>query len=84
MGAFQIISGFLLLLSSLFIIIVVLVQDNKDQGMSSAITGASNDSFYGKNNSRTKEAKISKMTRNAAIIFFIITLIVNISARFIK
>lgn len=84
MDAIHIVSGILLLISCLIIILVVLIQESKDQGMTSAITGASNDSFYGKNTSKTKEAKLNRLTKVAAIIFFAGTLAVNIFAVYIK
>lgn len=79
MGLPGIICGVLLIISSLIIIIVVLAQDSKDQGgLTSAIGGGSNDSFFGRNGSRTKEAKLNKLTKVCAIVFFIATLVVNI------
>ena len=80
MTTIQIISGVLLILACLIIILVVLIQDSKDQGMSSAITGGSNDSFFGKNGRKTSDAKLAGFTRIAAIIFFVATLVVNIIA----
>ena len=52
--------------------------------MPSAITGASNDSFYGKNAGRTKEAILSRFTWVLLIIFFVATLLVNILPVYIK
>lgn len=79
MGATGIICGVLLIISCLIIILIVLAQDSKDQGgLASAIGGGSNDSFFGKNSSRTKEAKLNRLTKIAAVIFFVATLVVNI------
>lgn len=79
LGVVGVICGILLILSSLVIILVVLSQDSKDQGgLASAIGGGSNDSFFGKNSGRTKEAKLNRITKIAAAIFFIATLAVNI------
>lgn len=71
-------AGIVLILASLVIIVVVLMQDSKDQGLTSAIGGGYNDSFYGKNSRNTKEAKLNRFTRNSAIILFVLTLAVNI------
>ena len=84
MDLIQIISGVLLIISCLVIILVVLIQESKDAGMTSAITGASNDSFYGKNGGKTREAKLAKFTKLAAFIFFAATLLVNILAVYKK
>ena len=48
------------------------------QNMTSAITGGSNDSFYGKNTGRTKEAALNKITKILAGLFFIATIVVNL------
>lgn len=77
METVQIVGGILLILACILIILVVLVQDSKDPGMSAAIGGGSNQSFYGKNGSRTKEVKIQRITKIAAFIFFVATLVVN-------
>lgn len=77
MSVIEIIGGVLLLIASLFIIIVTLMQSQKQQGMTSAITGAENDSFYGKNSGNTREAALERLTKVCAVIFFIVTLVVN-------
>ena len=84
MSVWEIVSGVLLLISSIFIILVTLLQESKQQGMTSAIGGGSNDSFYGKNSGRSREAKLAKLTTVMAIIFFIVTLVVNLVPVFIK
>lgn len=80
MSVLEIISGVLLLLSCLCIIIVCLMQESKQQGMSGAITGGANESFYGKNSGRTREAKLARFTKIAAAVMFVATLVVNIAA----
>lgn len=84
MGILEIIAGVLLLISSLVIILVVLIQESKEQGLTSAIGGGSNDSFYGNNTGRTRDAKLAKFTRTAAVTFFVVTLAVNIFANIKK
>ena len=84
MSPLEIACGVLLIIACLIIILVVLIQDKKDQGMSSAISGAGNDSYFGKNSKNTKDAKINRFTRTAAIIFFAATLAVNIAAVYAK
>ena len=83
MTTLEIISGILLLISCIAIILIVLVQEGKEQGLNSAIGGGSNDSFYATNKSRTRDAKLSRITKVAAIILFVVTLVVNfLSYRF--
>ncbi len=79
MSILELIGGILLLLSCLLAIICCLMQDQKaDQNMTSAITGSSNDSFYGKNAGNTREAMLCKVTRVLTIVIFVATLVVNI------
>ncbi len=77
MGIFEIISAIALILACVIIVIVVLMQ-NGNTGMSSAISGTSADSFYQKNSGRTKEAKLNRACTVAAIVFFVLALVVNI------
>ncbi|MBQ8193787.1 MAG: preprotein translocase subunit SecG [Oscillospiraceae bacterium] len=77
MGIFEIISAIALILACVVIVIVVLMQ-NGNTGMSQAISGTSADSFYQKNSGRTKEAKLNRACTVAAVIFFVLALAVNI------
>ncbi|MGN0595107.1 MAG: preprotein translocase subunit SecG [Hominimerdicola sp.] len=78
MTALQIGAGVVLVICSLIIILVVLAQESKEQGLTSAIGGGYNDSFYGKNSGNTRSAKLARFTRVAAILLFIVTMAVNI------
>lgn len=79
MSTLEIIGGIALLIISALTIILCLSQEQKSQdSMSAALTGASSDSFYGKNEGRTKEAILNKITRALGIIMFIIVLAINI------
>ena len=54
MGTLEIVGGVVILVVCLAIIILCLAQDQKSQdSMTAALTGASSDSFYGKNEGRT-------------------------------
>lgn len=78
MDTVEIVAGVLLLISALIIILVVLAQESKEQGLTSAIGGGANESFYEHNMGKTRDARLSKFTRNAAIVLFIVTLAVNL------
>ena len=77
MGIFEIISAIVLIIACVFIIIVVLMQDTKTQ-MSKTISGNSSDNYYGKNSGRTKEAMLNKAMTTAAIVFFVLAIVVNV------
>ena len=78
MGTLEIIGGALLIVASIVIILVVLCQESKTPGLSSAIGGGSEDSYFGKNAGRTKEARLNGLTKICAIIFFVVTILVNV------
>ncbi|HRR76333.1 MAG: preprotein translocase subunit SecG [Ruminococcus sp.] len=79
MSTLEIVGGIVLLIVSVLVIILCLSQEQKSQdSMSAALTGASTDSFYGKNEGRTKEAILNKITRTLGILMFIIVLAINI------
>lgn len=85
MTVLEIIGGAVLLLVSVITIIICLAQEQKSQdSMTAALTGASTDSFYGKNEGRSREAILAKITRVLGIIMFIVTLALNIAPLFIN
>ncbi|MCC8041917.1 MAG: preprotein translocase subunit SecG [Oscillospiraceae bacterium] len=80
MSVIEIVSGVLLLITGVFIVVITLMQSQKQQGMTSAISGSNNDSFYGKNSANTREKALERLTKIMAAIFFIVTIGVNIIA----
>lgn len=78
MTTLEIVGGIVILVLCLAIVILCLMQENKGQdSMTSALTGASSESFYGQNEGRTKEAKLAKTTRFLGILLFLAVLAVN-------
>ncbi len=77
MSVIEIIFAILLILSCVFIIAVVLMQESK-QGMSNVISGGNSDNYFQKNSGRTKEAKLSRATKIAAVIVFVVAIAVNL------
>lgn len=79
MSVLEIIGGIVLLISCVLLIILCLMQDQKqDQNMTSAITGGTYDSHFSKHEGNTKEAILKRWTFWLAVIFFVLTLVVNI------
>lgn len=58
---------------SIALIAVVLLQQGKDAGLSQAISGGHNDTFYGKNKSRSFNGMLSKFTVTFAVTFVLTT-----------
>ena len=79
MSTLEMVGGIILLIVCALTIILCLSQEQKSQdSMSAALTGASADSFYGKNEGRTSEAILNKITRTFGIIMFVVVLAINI------
>lgn len=71
MSALEIVLGVFLILVSVILIAIVLMQKSREGGLSGAIAGGS-DTFFGKNKGRTNEARLAKITRYIAIVFFVL------------
>lgn len=78
MGVLEIVIGATLLLISVLAMIVCMMQEQKPQNATAALTGASNDSFYDKNRGRTKEARLRKITTILTVLFFALILFIDI------
>lgn len=78
MNVLEIILGAVVLLISVILIVICMMQEQKPQNATAALTGASNDSFYDKNRGRTKEARLKKITFVFATAFFVLILFMDI------
>ena len=79
MSTWEILGGIALMIICALVIVLCLAQDQKSQdSMTAALTGASADSFYGKNEGRTKEAILNKITRTLGILMFAGVLAINL------
>lgn len=61
--------------------VVILLQEGKQAGLTGAISGAA-ESYWGKNKGRSMEGKLEKATRVCVVLFFVISVILNMG--FIK
>ena len=64
------------LLAALVLILIVLFQSGKSQGLSGAIGGVA-DSFLAKNKARTIDAKLAKATKWVGAVFIVLTLVLD-------
>ena len=63
------------------IIILVMVQDTKSQGLGAALSGTSqSNSYWSKNKGRSKECMLNKLTIVLAILFIVLSVIMSLSA----
>lgn len=84
MTIWEIIGGVMLIISGLLLIVIVLLQEGKQNGLSGAIQGGSSESYLNHNEGRTREAKLKKFTKILAIVFFLLTIAANLAAIFLS
>ena len=77
MSALKIIILIVQIVCALGLIGIVLFQSGKSAGLSGAISGAA-DTFLSKNKARGLDAKLAKWTKWVAIVFVILTLVLNL------
>lgn len=78
MQAIKIILIILDIILALGVVVLTMLQNKDDQGMSATITGASANNFLDKNKGRTREGKLKRMTIIFAIAFAVVTIALNI------
>lgn len=61
----------------LIMIVTILFQSGKSEGLSSAISGAA-ETFFGKNKARSLDAKLAKITKFSAVAFIALTFVLAI------
>ena len=83
MNAFEIVSAILLLIACIVLVVLVMLQESKDK-MSQTLTGGTNESYLGRNSGRTLDAMLAKITKVAAIVFFVLTILVSVFTDYIK
>ena len=67
----------LFLVICLVITVVILLQEGKQAGLGGAITGAA-DTYWGKNKSRSMEGKLENITKVCIVLFFVLSIILNL------
>ena len=60
----------------LIITVVILLQEGKQAGLTGAISGAA-DTYWGKNKGRSMEGKLEKDTKICVVLFFVLSVILN-------
>lgn len=82
MNALEIVSAIVLLIACIVLVVLVMLQEGKDR-ISQSITGGAAESYLGRNSGRTLDAMLSKITRYAAIVFFVLTILVSVFAKYL-
>ena len=66
--------GIVLIISAIFLIVAVLMQQGKNHNLSGAIAGGA-ETFFGKSKASTLDKKLSRLTSIVAIVFALIVLV---------
>ena len=77
MAVVELIMGILLLVLSLGLVVAVMLQSGKDKKLSGAIAGGA-ETFLSKGKAKSLDAKLAKATKWFAIVFVILTLVLNL------
>ena len=70
--------GIVQLVLSVVLVLIVLLQQSRRQGLSGVISGAA-DTFFSKNKSKGLDALLVKLTIVVAVLFVIVTLVLNLN-----
>ena len=77
MGALRIVLTIFFILICLALVVLVLMQEGRSAGLGS-ISGAA-ESYWGKNKGRSMEGKLVKITKILAVLFILISVILNLN-----
>lgn len=66
--------GIVLIISAIFLIVAVLMQQGKNHNLSGAIAGGA-ETFFGKSKASTLDKKLSRLTSIVAIVFALVVLV---------
>ena len=60
------------------LVILVMLQESKSNGLTGTVGGMA-DTYWGKNKGRSMEGKLVKWTTILAVVFFVLTVVLNIN-----
>lgn len=84
MEIIAIISAIVLILISIAMVLIIMMQESRQSGLSGVMTGGSSDSYLGKNKGRTLDAVLSRITKVLAVIFGVLILAADIAAVYLS
>jgi len=78
MEALKIIVTILFAIMCVVLTVIVLMQEGKQGGLSSTITGGSTETYVGKNQGRTPEGRLKRYTKILVALFLLMSIALNI------
>ena len=82
MGAFEIVTGIILIIFALAIIAVVLLQEGSQSNV--GVVSGADDTFLSKNQARQLDTFLARWTKFIAVGFFVLVILVNMIMFFTK
>ena len=71
--------GIIILVVAVALVVTVVLQEGKNNGLSGAIAGGSADTFLGKSKAATKQKKLARLTTVLAVAFVVLVLAMHIT-----
>ena len=78
MSAWEIAIGIIIIIISLILIGVIMLQEGNTRNMGSVMPESTIDSYLGNNKGRTFDAILARITKICAVLFFILTIAINL------
>ena len=78
MAVLRVIVTVLYVLICLALVVVVLFQESKTQGLSGSINGVA-ETYWGKNKGRSMEGALEKGTKILAVLFIVLSVVLNLN-----
>lgn len=79
MDALKVILTIVYIMVCVAIMVIVLLQDSKNQGLSGALAGGSGNSYWSKNKGRSKEGILNKVTIALGIVFIVLSVVMSLN-----
>ncbi len=79
MSVWEYILGAVIIVVSILVTAIILFQQGHRAGINGAISGGA-DTFLSKNKARTLDATLARITKYAAILFFVLAIVANVIA----
>ena len=77
-NTFHLILTIIQVLLAVCLVVIVMIQSSKSQGLSGAIAGGSGETFLGKNKSKSLDARLALATKSIGGVFLALTLALNL------
>ena len=78
MATLGLVLSVVMIILSVLLCIIILLQSKRSAGLGAIGGGGSGDTYWGKNKGRSMEGKLEKFTKLAAVLIFVLALVLNL------